>query len=259
MSTKKHEKDAIFSKYVSVIKEYFLTMNKSEIIKNLVNANSTLLIGLNTIHRVFEIVLLKSKNLDTAYYYSKQGFFYYLEYMEQVRASELLSSLNHTDAVLFVYKKTIFEVFDKDSSSSSQRIQNLLTINNNSLTMYENEIKICVNEAFRYLNVLFFWNNSKITYENRYYLSQLLEKHMNHFEKMKTIIPYLEVLQNNTEMTFTKYEDIINELSKKIDKRLLKDTAKNETIFMKFYMEPDVFHNKLHDSTTKELVKWLTI
>ena len=61
MSTKKHEKDAIFSKYVSVIKEYFLTMNKSEIIKNLVNANSTLLIGLNTIHRVFEIVLLKSK------------------------------------------------------------------------------------------------------------------------------------------------------------------------------------------------------
>ena len=33
MSNEKKEKDAIFSKYIFTIKEYFFTMNQSEIIK----------------------------------------------------------------------------------------------------------------------------------------------------------------------------------------------------------------------------------
>jgi len=257
MSNLKSEKDILFSKYTSVIKEYFLTMNNSETIKNLANANSTLFIGLNAIHRVFEIILLKSKNIDTAYYYSKQAYFYYLEYMEQVRASELLSSLSHSDAVLFVYKKTICEVFDKDSTSQS--IHNLMTINDNSLSVDDGELKIYMNDAFHYLSVFFFWNNEKISYENRYYLSQILDKHIKNFDKMKLITPYLELLQNKSEMTFSKYEDIIHELSKKLERQKLGESTKNDLLLMKFHMEPDAFHNKFYDSTTKDLVKWLIV
>jgi hypothetical protein len=257
MSNTKQIKEQIFSNYLSIIKEYFITINKSDTIKNLVNVNSTLLIGLTAIHRTFEMILLKTKNMDTAFFYSKQAFYYFLEYMQQVRASDLLSSLNHMDAVLFVYKKTVCEVYDKESSSES--INNLMTIHDNSVLMDENEMKLFMNDIIHYMNIFFFWNNEKITYENRYYLSQIIDKHIYTFEILKTIAPYLEVLQNKTDMTFGKYEEIIIELSKKIENRKPSTKNKQDSLFIKCYTESETFNNMLEDSSTKDLVKWLTV
>jgi len=257
MSNTKQIKELIYSNYLSIIKEYFITLNKSETIKNLVNVNSTLLIGLTAIHRTFEMILLKTKNIDTAFYYSKQALYYFLEYMQQVRASDLLSSLNHMDAVLFVYKKTVCEVYDKESSSET--INNLMTIHDNSILMEEYELKTFMNDLFQYMNIMFFWNNEKITYENRYYLSQILDKHIYTFENLKSVTPYLEVLQNKTDMPFVKYEEIIHELSKKLEKRKIALTNKQELLLMKYYIEADTFNNMIEDSTTKEFIKWLTV
>jgi len=203
------------------------------------------------------MILLKTKNIDTAYLYSKQAFYFYLEYMEQVRASDLLSSLNHMDAVLFVYKKTVCEVYDKESSSES--INNLMTIHDNSVLMEDGEMKTFMNDIFHYMNVVFFWNNEKMTYENRFYLSQILDKYVGNFDILKSVAPYLEVLQNKTDMTFVKYEDIISELSKKAQKRKSTSLNKHELIFIKCYTESDTFNNMMQDSSTKDLVKWLTV
>jgi hypothetical protein len=203
------------------------------------------------------MILLKTKNIDTAFYYSKQAIYYYIEYMEQVRASDLLSSLNHMDAVLFVYKKTVCEVYDKESTSDT--INNLMTIHDNSLLMDDGDLKSFMNDVFQYINILFFWNNERITYENRFYLSQLLDKRICAFDAVKSATPYLEVLQNTTNMTFAKYEDVINELSKKIERRKTSTVNKKEVLFMKCYAESDTFHSMIKDSTAKDLVKWLTV
>lgn len=257
MSNTKQIKELIFSNYLSIIKEYFITLNKSDTIKSLVNINSTLLIGLTAIHRTFEMILLKTKNIDTAFYYSKQALYYFLEYMQQVTASDLLSSLNHMDAVLFVYKKTVCEVYDKESSSES--INNLMTIHDNSILMNEYELKSFFNDLFHYMNIYFFWNNEKITYENRYFLSEILDKCIYNFEILTSITPYLEVLQNKTDISFVKYEEIIHELSKKIEKRKSLLINKQDILFMKYYTESETFNNMIEDSTTKEFIKWLTV
>lgn len=258
MPNAKHFAHHIFSKYVSAIKEYFEVVNKSDSIKNLVNAKSTLLIGLNAIHRVFEIVLLKTKNVETACYYSQKSVYYYSQYMEQISAADLLTTLNHTDAVMFVYKKTICEIYDKDEST--QNILSVFSDHDDALNINESEVRGIMNNIYQFVNILFFWENASFTFDNRYYLSQFLDKYASDFDLVKNQLPYLEMLQNKTEMSFEKYEEILNELSKLIKKR--KNTcevSKNDLLLMKFYGEAETFQNKFHDSTTKDLVKWLVV
>jgi len=257
MSNAKHFAHHIFSKYVSAIKEYFEVVNKSDSIKNLVNAKSTLLIGLNAIHRVFEIVLLKTKNMETAHYYSQKSVYYYSQYMEQISAADLLTSLNHTDAVMFVYKKTVCEIYDKDTSA-----QNILSVfsDDDALNISDGDIRCVMNNIYQFINVLFFWENAAFTFDNRYYLSQFLDKYAADFDLVKNQLPYLEMLQNKTEMSFEKYEEILNELGKLIKKRKSAcEVSKNDLLLMKFYGEAETFQNKFHDSTTKDLVKWLVV
>ena len=256
MSNSKYLTHQVFAKYVLTVREYFELINKSDAIKNLVNIKTTLQIGLTALHRVFEIVLLRSKNVEMAHYYSQKSIYYYSQYMEQISASDLLSTLNHTDAVMFVYKKTICELYDKNSSTKDI----LCAFDNDTIYISESEIRNIMNNTYRFIHVLFFWDNASFTFDNRYYLSQTLDKYTNDFDLVKNQLPYLEMLHNKAEMSFEKYEEILVELGKTIKKRKgAVDVNKNELLLMKYYGESETFQNKFHDSTTKDLVKWLIV
>jgi hypothetical protein len=99
-------KREIVDKYVRIMHEYFELMLQSDIMAELKYPVLSLNIGVNSLHRVFEYVLLKTKNIDTAYCYAQRTYYYYLEYMEQIYKANLSQNLNHMDAILFVYKKT---------------------------------------------------------------------------------------------------------------------------------------------------------
>lgn len=243
----------IFSKYISSIKEYFELIQKSESVKNIVNVQFTLLIGLNALHRVFEVVLLKTKNIEIAYYYSQKSFNYYLEYMEQIHAADLLSSLNRMDAILFVYKKTICEVCEKDQHNNNKYEDDTVEIG-------EAELRNIMNQIFRFTNTLFFWENNNINFENRASLSQFVYKHELMYEKCINMTNYLEVVQKETNMHYEKYEDIVLELSKLISrKRSASITNRNELILLKIHNDYETFTTKFRDASTKDLVKWLIV
>jgi hypothetical protein len=177
--------------------------------------------------------------------------------MEQISAADLLSTLNHTDAVMFVYKKTVCELCDKDTSA-----QNILSVfsDDDAINISDSEIRGIMNNIYQFINILFFWDNDAFTFENRFYLSQFLDKYAADFESVKNQLPYLEMLQNKTEMSFEKYEEILKELGKLIKKRKsASEVSKNDLLLMKFYGEAETFQNKFHDSSTKDLVKWLVV
>jgi len=245
----------IFSKYVSSIKEYFELIQKSETCKNMSDFKITLWIGLNALHRVFEMVLIKTKNIETASYYAQKSFIYYLEYMEQIHAADLSSSLNHTDAILFVYKKTICEVCEKGESRRTYS-----DFDNDSITIEECELRHIMTQMFLFVNTLFFWENDAFTFENRLKLAQMIYKHEFLYDKSIAMSSYLEIIQNKSDITFEKYEDVILELSKIVSKKKnLIDINKNELILLKVHRESETFSSKFKDSTTKDLVKWLTV
>lgn len=73
-------------------------------------------IGLNTIIHIFRITMSKYKNTDITHHYCKQGFVYYLEYIQQILSSELQTNLNINDAITFVFSKTILPISELPES-----------------------------------------------------------------------------------------------------------------------------------------------
>jgi hypothetical protein len=86
----------------------------TEQIKNVENVNYNLFIiqrGFETIIHCFKLLLLYTKNLELSLYHSKKAYIYYVEFIGQIGYNNhSFLKLNSTDATLFVYKKTIFEI-----------------------------------------------------------------------------------------------------------------------------------------------------
>lgn len=71
--------------------------------------------GLIVILNVFKIVLLYTKNLEVAKSYTLNSIYYFIEYLQQIhnRDTEVVFvSLTLNDAVLYVYRKSIYEISD---------------------------------------------------------------------------------------------------------------------------------------------------
>lgn len=251
-------------KYALIIKEFFDLMNQSDTLKNLANTSSSLYIGMNAIHRVFEYVLIKMNNVDHAYYYSQKSYYYYLEYMEQIHKSDLSQNLNHMDAIMFVYKKTIFDIYNGESTNLSNTITNIMTLNSETLSVNEKELKTLFNNISNFTKTLFFWENNNITFENRIYIcDNYLHRYLHKIEALELITSYLDIIQQKMNMDYVKYEELLKEILVKIEKtkkqNIINNEDKNEYFLLKFYVEEQTLHEKFHEGTTKELVKWLFV
>ena len=101
----------IYMKYVNVINQYLLFG-----IETIKNQNSEylkyiLIKGLFTISHVFKMLLLFTRNLELTYYHCQKSYSYYIEFIGQIGDDAVTYlQLNSKDAVLFVYKKTLFDI-----------------------------------------------------------------------------------------------------------------------------------------------------
>jgi hypothetical protein len=67
--------------------------------------------GLKTINHVFLFLLYYTKNVELSYINSEKAICYYLDFVEEKsNKSNEFQQLSHIDAVLFVYRKTIYLV-----------------------------------------------------------------------------------------------------------------------------------------------------
>jgi len=102
--------------------------------------------GLDTITRVFMGLIEYTKNIDLAFYHSQKAFYFYIEFIEQI--SDIQNSflqLTSRDAVMFVYKRTIFEVNKEMVKSTTMIINDSYT---NILNVFCNICKTC---AFHFI------------------------------------------------------------------------------------------------------------
>lgn len=264
MANSKYFESRIVLKYALIIKEYFDLMNQSSIIKNLANPNPSLFIGMNAINRVFEFVLIKLNNIDEAYYYSQKCSDYYLEYIEQIHKSDLVQNLNHMDAVMFVYKKTIFDIYDGDYNESSSSIRNIMSLNNENLNNDQKNIHRFFNNITNFTKTLFFWNNNNITFDDRVKIcDDFLHRHLHKVYSLELTRSYLEVIQQKIDMNYEKYIDLLKEILNRLEttKKIvtIKEEDRNEYFLRKFYLEQHIFYEKFNEDSTKELVKWLFV
>ena len=88
--------------------------------------------GLDTITHVFITILYHTNNHEIVYYYTQKSIYLYIEFINQI--SELdkhFLKLTSRDAVIYVYKKTIFELGIKKGYIGSKYILDTITNNIN--------------------------------------------------------------------------------------------------------------------------------
>ena len=100
--------------YKKLIIEYFEFIHRDE--KKIITSNKemlkfVLIRGLETISHVYKIILLYTNNVTAAIYHSQRSICLYVEFILQIiENSQTFLKLTTKDAVLYVYKETIFRI-----------------------------------------------------------------------------------------------------------------------------------------------------
>lgn len=89
--------------------------------------------GIETIQNVFSFLLLYTKNIDLITLHCEKSYLYFIEFIGQIGTdSTAYLQLNCKDAILFVYKKTIYDInndFKKEFEVSNDQKKLFDTIN----------------------------------------------------------------------------------------------------------------------------------
>jgi hypothetical protein len=127
---KQHIDDSIneiITIFILLVKEYITLIFKKGI-KN----EYVFISGLNAIIHIFNITFYYTKNLKLACYYTQQGYHVYLDFINELNNVNIsFLNLKTKDAIMFVYKKTIFSICNEYKKNIN--IKTFNTIDENKL------------------------------------------------------------------------------------------------------------------------------
>ena len=103
--------DEITYEFCKIINEYLFHITDNILIQNTEYYIFIIIRGLNMLKHIFNLLLLYTKNLKLTSYHCKKAYLFYVEFIGQIgNDNHSYLQLNSKDAMLFVYKKTIFEI-----------------------------------------------------------------------------------------------------------------------------------------------------
>ena len=134
-----------FIKYVTLINDFInyavnnLPMDSPETFKTNIHK------GIQAITHIFKILLIYSNNINHTIDTTQKCFFYYVEFVTQISNSNDHIQLSLNDAIIFLYKKSIF-VYEEDNKeldkskisayNISFNLQKLIDIHNELIYYY---------------------------------------------------------------------------------------------------------------------------
>ena len=250
----------ITTMYISIIDEFIESFLKISFEPSSEQYDCILYIGINLIYRVYKYGLIKFNNIKKAEYYSQRAHVFLIEYMEQIYNHELSFNLNHNDAILFIYKKTIFEFRDIESAQCNDKIINIFSmqqqnteiVNIDKCTFHLQQLHILVNQLLQ-------WKISTITTQNRIYICKnYLQSILKHTDFISSLIIYLNYIFNVTKLSFSSYCKLLEETGNLLAFKSYNHQAnKREILLAKFYTESSYIQEKIDKNQMKELVLWL--
>jgi hypothetical protein len=148
----------ILTKFTEVIIDYMRLIAEKINIKNKHYYVFIFERGIETIVHIFSMIFYYTKNLDLTFYHSQKAYYFYIEFIEQISDDNItFLQLSSRDALLFVYKKTIYELNNEYKKTIPP------------LTSDETNILSCVDAYIVIYKkiVNFIINHKKFIYENK--------------------------------------------------------------------------------------------
>ena len=264
MSGHKTNKQRIIESYYDVLNDCIDKIKSSEIIINSKHCNQSLSVGINAIHRVFEYTLLKTKQIDKAHYQAQQTYQYFIEYIEQVNKSQFVNGLNHKDAIMFVYKKAIFDIHDGNESEKTNALINIMSHSSEQVNINDKEWRTLFIRMSKFINTVLCWNNYLYDFNFRLEIChRFLKMYLLNIERLDFTTYYLEYIHQHIPISREKYIELLSkmlsksETKKRIRSGSLTEPEKNEVVFTKISVGNSIFKQKLNTLSTDEFINWL--
>jgi hypothetical protein len=146
--TIKYSISELLETYNSLLVEYNKLFNK---ISNITFNHFNYFIGINTITNIFHMTLIKTRNLNLTTFHTQKAIYYFIEFIEQISdINNQFLKLTIKEAVIFVYKKTIFELTSPSntlSKYSTSKITILKEITNIYKLLISHYINLDIDET----------------------------------------------------------------------------------------------------------------
>ena len=137
-----------FSKFLNIAGDYLVQCSDNIHMRNIAYYKYVVSQGMATLGHVFLTLYLYTNNLELTVFHCQKDVYYYIEFIGQIGGDHhSFLQLNSKDAMLFVYKKTIFEIdniYRKEFASpripwsSQSNLDTLVTtfIRHNAFSLY---------------------------------------------------------------------------------------------------------------------------
>jgi hypothetical protein len=154
----------ILNKFVRVLVEYMRLISETITMKNKQYYKFIFERGIETLIHIFSIIFYYTKNLELTFYHCQKAYYFYIEFIEQISDDNItFLQLSSRDAILFVYKKTIFDLnndYRKNIMEPTNEEKNILSLVDSYSYIYKNIIQFIINHKdFTYDNKNEYINN----------------------------------------------------------------------------------------------------
>ena len=192
----------ILTKITKVLIEYMRLISEKINIKNKQYYIFIFERGIETLIHIFSIIFYYTKNLELTFYHSQKAYYFYIEFIEQISDDTItFLQLSSRDALMFVYKKTIFEInndLKKKCIPLTKDEEIIISYIDANIPIYKKLINfILTHKDFKYENKLEYIN---ICCDKIQELTIIL----NRYKKKESIYLFINLLENkNLESTIS--------------------------------------------------------
>jgi hypothetical protein len=247
-----YNSNEILSKYSDLLTEYLKFFFENNKIKNPNYLKFIITRGIETITHVFNTILYYTKNLEITYLHCQKAYYYYIEFICQITEDHnIFLQLSSKDAIMYVYKKTIFEI---NNEYKKNILDSLISdeINKiNYITEYIILIKTLVSTLLNDDN--FIKNNIQMIEQFSMLNSKIISAKIS-IINLLILHLFFEQLINNCK-DFNKIYDIIVTLLKKINR----SNGNINLLKIKNKIYDDDYNIYLINETNERFINWLLL
>ena len=157
----KNTSSDIIIKYVSLVVEYMKLISSRINMRNHTHFRFIIDKGVETLSHIFSLMFFYTKNLEVTSHHTERAYYFYIEFMEQISDDQItFLKLSSKEAVLFAYKKTIYDLHQEYKNPLKPLLPEEKEILS-TVDAYKKLNKIIINSLL-YNNV--FINDNKIAY-----------------------------------------------------------------------------------------------
>jgi hypothetical protein len=243
----------ILHRFVSVIIEYMLFISEKISMKNKRHYKFIFERGIETIIHVFSVIFYYTKNLELAFYHTQKAYYFYVEFIEQISDDNVtFLQLSSRDAILFVYKKTIFELnneYKKNMNDPSNDDKLILSTIDEYIYIYKSIVQFIINHNdFKYDTKIEYINNCCSSIKT---FGETLNKNKVKKNNIECIYLFTNLISDKP-IEVNEFFKLLDEFTKRLNsKRKIDDKLIKNKIY-----DPEI-NSLISNNEINEIVEWI--